>query len=202
MTQYDEYIWQFFAQAIGNEYGTAGLMGNLFAESGLRPNNLQGTYETSLGFTDESYTAAVDNGTYSEDDFVHDSAGYGLAQWTYYSRKQNLYDFYKEGGYASIGGIDLACDFLLYELQSSYSSVFRALQNATSVREASDVVLHQFEKPKNQSEAVEVKRANYGIGYYNTYAGTDTEDFVPVVPEVIAKQKTLSLIMMYAALRK
>lgn len=202
MAQYDEYIWNYFSVAIGNDYGTAALMGNLFAESGLRPNNLQQTYETSLGFTDESYTAAVDSGAYTEEQFVHDSAGYGLAQWTYWSRKQNLYDFYKTGGYASIGSIDLACDFLLHELQNSYSSVFRALQNATSVREASDVVLHQFEKPANQSEAVEVKRANYGIGYYNTYAGTDTDDFEPVVPEVIAKQKALSLIMMYAALRK
>ncbi len=30
-----------------NEYGIAGLMGNLFAESGLNPQNLQNTYEKS-----------------------------------------------------------------------------------------------------------------------------------------------------------
>ena len=35
---------------------------------------------------DKQYTAAVDNGSYKN--FVNDSAGYGLAQWTYSSRKQ------------------------------------------------------------------------------------------------------------------
>ena len=69
-----------------NEYGIAGLMANLFAESALNPKNLQNSYEKSLGYTDETYTAAVDSGKYTN--FVHDSAGYGLAQWTYWSRKQ------------------------------------------------------------------------------------------------------------------
>ena len=41
--------------------GVAGLMGNLYAESGLNPQNLQNTYEKRLGFTDASYTAAVDS---------------------------------------------------------------------------------------------------------------------------------------------
>ena len=63
---------------IGNPYGVAGLMGNLYAESGLRSNNLQNTFEKKFGMTDEQYTAAVDNGTYTN--FVKDSAGYGLAQ--------------------------------------------------------------------------------------------------------------------------
>jgi hypothetical protein len=38
---------------------------------------------------DASYTVAVDNGSYTN--FTHDSAGYGLAQWTYWSRKQGLF---------------------------------------------------------------------------------------------------------------
>ena len=36
----EEKIWNFLQNAINNKYGTAGLMGNLYAESGLRPNNL------------------------------------------------------------------------------------------------------------------------------------------------------------------
>ena len=68
-----------------NEYGIAGLMGNLFAESGLNPRNLQNSYETSLGMNDNAYVTAVDNGTYTN--FVWDKAGFGIAQWTYWSRK-------------------------------------------------------------------------------------------------------------------
>lgn len=70
-------IWNYLIDKIGNPYGVAGLMGNLYVESGLRPDNLQNTYEKKLGMTDAQYTAAVDDGSYTN--FVHDSAGYGLA---------------------------------------------------------------------------------------------------------------------------
>ena len=36
----EEKIWNFLREKIINEYGTAGLMGNLYAESGLNPLNL------------------------------------------------------------------------------------------------------------------------------------------------------------------
>ena len=64
-----------------NAYAVAGIMGNLYAESGLMPNNLQNTYNNKLGKTDAEYTAAVDNGNYGN--FVKDSAGYGLAPVSY-----------------------------------------------------------------------------------------------------------------------
>ena len=38
-----------------NEYGIAGLMGNLFAESSLNPRNLQNSYENVLGMNDKPY---------------------------------------------------------------------------------------------------------------------------------------------------
>ena len=46
--------------------------------------------------TDEQYTAAVDNGTYTN--FVNDKYGYGIFQWTYWSRKQNLLNYAKSKG--------------------------------------------------------------------------------------------------------
>lgn len=87
----DEKIWNYLKSNGFNEFGTAGLMGNLYAESGLKPTNLQNSSEKKLGLTDDTYTAAVDNGDYQN--FVKDGAGYGLAQWTYWSRKQNLLTF-------------------------------------------------------------------------------------------------------------
>ena len=71
-----EIIWKYFENKKFNPYAIAGIMGNMKAESNLQTNNLQNTYNTSLGMTDEQYTKAVDNGTYTN--FVHDSAGYGL----------------------------------------------------------------------------------------------------------------------------
>ena len=55
----EEKIWNYLKGAGLNDCGAAGLMGNLYAESGLRPDNLQNTYEQKLGMTDTSYTAPV-----------------------------------------------------------------------------------------------------------------------------------------------
>ena len=171
MADYKQHIWDFMKSKIGNEYGVAGLMGNLYAESGLSPTNLQNTYETSLGMTDAQYTTAVDNGSYSESEFVNDSAGYGLAQWTYYSRKQLLYNEKVSAG-VSIGDIDLQLNFLYWELQNSYPTVLRTLETATTIRQASDVVLLDFERPADQSESVQLYRASLGQSFYNELTGT------------------------------
>lgn len=55
----DRRIWDFLLSKIGNPCGVAGLMGNLYAESGLNPINLQNTYERKLGLTDEAYTSCA-----------------------------------------------------------------------------------------------------------------------------------------------
>lgn len=113
-----------------NEYGIAGLMGNLFAESGLNPRNLQNSYENVLGMNDNAYVAAVDNGTYTN--FVQDKAGFGLAQWTFWTRKQALLDFAKSSG-KSIGDLAMQLDFLWKELSESYPGVLAVLRAATSM---------------------------------------------------------------------
>ena len=41
----EQVIHDYFRAKGLNEYGIAGLMGNLFAESGLNPKNLQNSYE-------------------------------------------------------------------------------------------------------------------------------------------------------------
>ena len=174
--KYGQYIWDRLLGDIGNKYGVAGLMGNLVAESNLIPYRLQGDF--SNGYSDSiKYTEQVDNGTISEYDFVHNGpngGGYGLAQWTFYSRKQALYNMKKQMS-VSIGDIVLAVNYLIFELHNSYPSVYNVLVNATSIREASDTVLHDFERPADQSEAVEVNRANLGQVVYNTYANTDPD---------------------------
>lgn len=163
----EQTIWNFLMDKLGNAYGVAGLMGNLYAESALKPTNLQNTYEKSLGMTDAQYTAAVDNGSYGN--FVRDSAGYGLAQWTYWSRKQNLLNYAQSVG-KSIGNLTMQLEFLWKELQS-YSSVLTTLKNATSVLEASNIVLFKYETPANQGESVQKTRCSYGQTYYDKYAG-------------------------------
>ena len=175
----DKVMWDFFKSKGLNDFGIAGLMGNLYAESGLRPANLQNSYEKSLGMTDAQYTASVDSGVYTN--FVNDSAGYGLAQWTYWSLKQEMLNYFKNKG-KSIGDGQTQMEFLAHQLSTSYKSVWTTLQTATSILEASNAVLLKFERPADQSVNVQNKRAEYGKVYYDKYA-TKKEEVKIEIPE-------------------
>ncbi len=180
----EQKIWDTLMDEIGNPYGVAGLMGNLYVESGLRSNNLQNSYNTKFGLSDEEYTERVDNGSYTN--FVHDSAGYGLAQWTYWSRKQNLYYYAKSRG-KSIGDPGMQVGFLIEELKTSYPSVYRTLCTASSVREASTEVLLHFEKPRNQGQDVQDNRARISQNFYDTYAHGSSVPSAPFAVTITIK---------------
>lgn len=157
-------IYDKLMDAIGNPYGVCGLMGNIKAESNMNSINMQNSYEARLEMNDAKYTLAVDDGSYT--DFATDRVGYGLCQWTSGGRKAALLAFAKQKG-ASIGDADMQIEFLIYELNTSYKNVLSVLKNASSVKEASDVVVTKYERPADQSAAVLAKRASYGQEYFN-----------------------------------
>lgn len=163
-----EKIWNFFLDEGFSIYGIAALMGNLSAESGLDPKNLQNSCEKRLNYTDAEYTAAVDNGTYKN--FTYDGAGYGLPQFTFPSRKEAFYKYAKDAG-KSIGDLETQLLFMVKEMKKDFKSVYSALKTASDVKTASDLVLKKYEAPKDQSDAVKRKRAEYGQEYFNRFSG-------------------------------
>lgn len=179
---YSKATWDFFRILGMNEFGCAGIVGNLACESAIRPNNLQNSFEKKLGLNDDQYTAAVDNGTYTN--FVKDRAGYGLAQWTYYTRKQGLLDLAKQCK-MSICDINLQLTYLTQELQTKYAGVWTNLMKATSVLEASNIMLLQFERPADQSIANQQKRATCCLGYYNNFKGSAITTVFPIKGETV-----------------
>ena len=168
----EEKIWNYLYSKLNNAYGVAGLMGNIQAESGLVPTNLQNSYEKKLGMTDAQYTAAVDNGSYTN--FIKDSAGYGLVQWTYWTLKKDLLN-YVTARKKSIGDLETQLEFLCYELSTSFSVVWETCKQATSVLEASNAMLLKFERPADQSVSMQNKRASYGQIFYDKYAKNQTK---------------------------
>ena len=118
--------------------------------------------------------------------FVKDSAGYGIAQWTFWSRKQALLSFAKSRE-KSIGDLNMQLDFLMKELREGYIGVLNTLCNATSVLEASNEVLFRFERPANQDESVQAKRCAFGQRYYDLFANRQNEysfDFAELFAEL------------------
>lgn len=177
----EEKIWNYLKLKGFNDYACAGIMGNLYAESGLKPNNLQDTGNKSLGMTDDEYATAIDNGTYTKEQFMKDSQGFGLAQWTYWTRKRNLYEFAKAAE-KSIADLEMQLDFFYKELSESYKTVWSKLKTATSVLDASNVMLLEYEIPANRSTEIQRQRASIGQGFYDKYA-TQTNKGVNAVSE-------------------
>lgn len=162
-----EKIWNYFSKLGMSKFGIAGLIGNLDCESALNPINLEDQYERKLGYTNESYTNAVDN--YAYNGFVNDCAGYGLCQWTWWTRKQSLLNYARQS-MRSIGDLEMQLDFLKKELTESFPDVWSTLMNAGSVLEASNAVLLRFERPSDMSVSAQTYRASVGQKYYNKYA--------------------------------
>lgn len=193
----EEKIWNYLRAQGLNDFGTAGLMGNLQAESGLIPTNLQNSFENvpaktgGTGYTDTTYTAAVDRGTYAN--FAGDRAGYGLAQWTYPTRKQALLNFVKTMG-RSVGDLEAQLGFLVTELAGSFPRVLAVLKSAASVQEASDRVLLDFERPADQSQSVKNRRAANGLAFYNKFANKKEESkMAKLTPNVTYKMNGVTI---------
>ena len=169
----EEIIWDFFKSKGLNDYACAGIVGNAYAESGCNPINLESTYEKRFGMSDSEYMNAVDNGTYTN--FVHDCAGWGIFQFTYFTLKQGLLDYAKQTN-RSIGNINMQLEYSWLLFEKNYSSMLQKLRSATSVLQASNAVLFDFERPADQSVAVQNKRASYGQKYYDKYAANSSKE--------------------------
>lgn len=151
--------------------GAIGAIDNLEAESdGFYANRMEYLLvrrlkEAGYNYTDESYTAAIDNGSITLEEYMHPlpgkQYGHGLAQWTSPGRKERLYKLAKQKG-VSISDMKMQLEYLIWELKNVYKNVWNVLTTSKSIREASDYFLVHFEAPANTGEAVRKGRADRG----------------------------------------
>lgn len=147
----EEKIW-FYLTKIAKypKKAAAGAMGNLSKESaGFHPEIVQGDVPISKYSYD--YTNKVDKKTISEYNFVNNGpggGGYGLAQWTYYTRKQELYDL-MEKRKTSIGDLEMQLEHLKNEIASNEwtSAQRKNWENASTPSEAARIFCVYFERP-------------------------------------------------------
>ena len=136
---------------------SAGVVGNLMAESSLIPDRIQGS-GTRKGLITES-------GGWNGTDFSKGGVqGYGWAQWTYYTLKNSFIT------YANSVGVDLtttpANDEVSYgylvEWISKNSSKLNKLKTKTSAYEASKYFAQEYERCARCNEQVSwTKRGGY-----------------------------------------
>lgn len=186
----EQKIWETILQRTGSEIFTAALMGNMKAESALRGNNLQNSYEKKLGYTDETYTNAIDQHRYTGKQFANDKAGYGLCQWTSSGRKNNMYNRWLNSDPAcSIADETFQIDFCVWELQTSHKDIWSKRYEYKTIREATADILRKYERPADQSDANVDRRTAYAQAYYDAYAGVPV--IVPVNSGLINQIKSI-----------
>lgn len=139
--------------------GACGIMGNMQAESAMQANIAQ---RGMTELTDAEYTRRADSGRL---DFVRDAVGYGLCQWTYWSRKQALLDFARARG-ASVGDEGIQVEFCIHELRRDYPALFATLCESGSVYDCAARVCREYERPAVNNIGV---RAAYAQGFYNWF---------------------------------
>lgn len=170
-------VWTYLLRVGLTPEGAAGLMGNIYAESGMIPERvetlcLKRLKEQGKIYTYATYTAFVDDGTITKEQFLHPlpgkQYGYGLCQWTSPSRKSGLYDLAKLKK-TSIGDVEIQLEWLLSELTISYKEVLRILTSTKNILTASNAVLTRFEMPADTGAAVRETRYKYAVKYYDQF---------------------------------
>lgn len=120
--------------------GALGMLGNMAAESSLKPNIAQ---RGMTKLSDEQYTAAADNGLL---DFARDQVGYGLYQLTYHKRKAGYLQYCKGKG-VSVGDGVAQCEYCIYELKTDFPALYKMLCESTDIDACADRICEEFERP-------------------------------------------------------
>jgi hypothetical protein len=135
--------------------GAAGVVGNLWAESGVIPPRIEGSSE-GQPMRAQNFSGVVT-------DFTPDQVmlrpnpggprlpGVGLAQWTSAARRAGVFTHVYQGrphGAEALRSMDTQLDYLTGELAASYPGVSAVVMNpAVTVEQASDEVVYNFEVP-------------------------------------------------------
>lgn len=176
-----ELIAKYLTLQIGNVYGAMGIIGNIFCECGLKSNNLENRCEQLCGITDQEYTDKVNSGEYTKDQFTNDYFGYGLCQWTYKTRKLDLYNFCidwctKNCIPFDISNVYMQLDFIMHELQTTKRNVYKILLGAfedkipddDKILICSNFFCVEYERPAGyNTQDTQYKRVSSALNIYN-----------------------------------
>ena len=165
-TKNEKIVWEYLKKEGLTDAGAAGLMGNLQAESNVESVIYEDVFKPQVGLTNQEYVDKVNDGTYTN--FVNDQVGFGLAQWTYYTRKQALLDACKK----DIGDLNCQLKYLMYEFKNDFVKILSFLKTSNDVYACAIKVMVEFENPQDQSESRKKFRYQLSQNYFNEFTGT------------------------------
>lgn len=175
--------------------GTCAMMGNMACESALLSNNVQ----DNCTLSDRDYTYAVDNGLITRWQFMADSFGYGLCQWTFSKRKDDLY-MYARSEEESIGDEAMQCAFCIFELKRDFAELYSFLCTTGDLENATRRICAEYERPavNNFNDRIAAAQRFYNnIQFSGKIDNSDTEgcndDSCPIDAEELVQIEVRAL---------
>lgn len=179
MAEYQK-VYNLLRRAGCTEAGALGIIGNWDCESNCEPCRVQGDF-SSFRSVSKAYVNALNLGQLTKDSFKNDQKGFGLAQWTYYTRKAELYDYWKQTGLA-IDSAELQVAFAVKEFKRDFSSDWNLVCSTNDIYSAVKNVCARFENPavhNNDARFQAASRIKFQIDLNNWQSGSDD----PVTPD-------------------
>ena len=167
-TENEKIVWKFLKKEGLTDAGASGLMGNLQAESNMRSVLYENIYKPQF-ISDQDYVDAVNNGTYTN--FADDGIGFGLAQWSYPSRKEGLLELCK----GKIGDLDCQLRYLMKELKNDFEEILAMLKTSTDLYACTIKVMTDFERT-GEYEVLNQFRYQLAKNIYNEFSGSPIDD--------------------------
>ena len=174
-----ESIYAYLKQGGLSHNGACAVMGNMYCESLLKSDNV----EDRCTMSDAEYTKAVNNGTISCYQFSRDAFGYGLCQWTFYTRKEELWNR-TVGKNISVSDEMAQCVYCIAELKRDYKSLYDFLCGDCDLYKATERVCKEYERPAvNNVNDRYMKAKEYDHDLQDSYSAPDSgSDTTPPQP--------------------
>ena len=160
-----EYLFARLVNAGMTKEGACAVLGNVQHESAFIPANV----EDRSGISDAEYVRRVDSGQMTKNDFMYDSYGMGLAQWTWPPRKGNLWDWVKSRG-KSIADLEEQVSFLITEMKKDYSGCWKLCCSSNNLYDCVYKLLWNWENPADKEGQFPI-RLSSARDWFNKLSG-------------------------------
>ena len=147
-----EYLYARLVKAGMTKEGACAVLGNVQHESAFKPENV----EDRSGIPDGQYVQKVDSGAINKNQFMYDTYGFGLAQWTYPPRKGWMWDWFKERN-KSIADLEEQVNFLIWEMKEHYSGCWNLCCSSNDLHACTRKLLWEWENPANKEGQMPVR---------------------------------------------
>lgn len=127
------------------EASALAVVGNFQCESNCEPFRVEGDFSPYKTIS-KAYVQGVTDGSISRYTFAHDARGFGLYQLTFWSRKEEYYDYWKANG-GKLDSAELQTKFAIKEMKRDFPNLWNYLTQTTDIFTACSRICREFERP-------------------------------------------------------